>query len=368
MRLRSPVAGALLLACVFSACFYAATAFLLRRWRRPGAARSDTLLSPVTFFRPVKSGEPFFGKDFRAFLEALEPGDQVLVGATGGDEIRACKKLAREFPACDISCIPCAGAGHANPKVGKLVRLEEFAKHARWIILDSDTLADRDFLRAIRREWESSGATAISAPYSFVHSDGLPSRLDALATELALWPGVAWLRAADRVHFLLGACIGVRADAVRALGGWQSLGDTLAEDHELGRAIHANGGTLQLSQTWLRVRAGRMTYRDAVLHQHRAFTTFRLCNPSGSLGIPLTHGVAASAVLIFMNPRSSARWILHLALLLLRAGCARSLPGAARRTSDVLIVSLLEPLFWLASRLPLPVRWGGRWIHSKVGP
>ena len=324
--------------------------------------------APVTFFRPIKSGEPGLRKNLEVFLSAVEPGDQVIFSAAAPEELRLCEELASRHPGLDIHCL-CAATGiHRNPKINKLAQMEPLAAHGRWVVLDSDAIPDRPFLQAFRAEWQSRNSDAISAPYAFQPARSLPSRLDALGTGLALWPGVALLRSTGRLDFLTGACMGVKASVLQRLGGWKILGDSLADDHELGTLISRAGGKVDIASAVLALEAPDVTGREWILHQHRAFVTFRLCNPAGSLGIPLTHGAGLSFLFALLNPRSPRRWFLHLALLFLRAESAKSLPGPPNTFREIWLASLLEPLFWLTSWLPLPVWWGGRWIQpGKLG-
>ncbi len=359
--------GASLLVCAFSAVFYGVTAFLLRRWLgRPRPADPATF-EPVTFFRPIKAGEPHLEADLRLFLAGIEPGDQVIFGTASAEEFSLCRRLIEEFRLPDADCIGCVPGLHENPKVDKLVQMEGRARHPRWIILDSDTCPDRAFLRAFRSEWASCGADAISAPYAFARDGGTASRLDAAGTTLSLWPGVSILRAAGRVDFLTGACMGVPGRFLQAGGGWKCLGSSLADDFELGRLVRAAGGTIGIASAAVTIRTGTITWLEWISHQHRAFATYRLCNPWGSLGIPLTHGVAVSLVLLLAHPASASRWLLHGLLLVLRTGCLRACPrsSAAQGPAVTWFASLAEPLFWASSLLVPFVRWGGQWIRPK---
>lgn len=350
---------------VFSAGFYLVTALLLRRWLGAATALPDPPFEPVTFFRPLKSGDPGLLRNLEVFLSAIEPEDQVIFCASGENEFRLCEKLASDRPALEIISLRAIEGVHRNPKVNKLARMEDYATRTRWIVLDSDTLADRPFLQAFRSEWQRHQADAFSAPYRFQAGHSHPSRLDALGTALGLWPGVALLRSTGRLDFLLGACMGVKASALRKLGGWKILGEALADDHELGLLIKRAGGTVGIGGTVLTLQAPELTWIEWILHQHRVSVTFRLCNPSGSLGIPLTHGVGLSFLLALFRPRSPSRWLLHLSLLLVRHLSAGSLPDRKSSLSDLWLVSLCEPLFWALSWLPLPIRWGGKWIRPE---
>lgn len=358
----------------FTIVYHLVAAWLLRRWlgqaegtegtpRTEGTATCP--LEPVTFFRPIKSGECGIEGGLRLFLEAIKPGDRVLFGASGERERALCAGLAAEFPGLDIQCPPLADVPALNPKVAKLIQMERFAEPGRWVVLDSDARADRKFLSAFRAEWEASGAAAFSAPYVFDGAGGFFSRLDAVSTELSLWPGVALLRATGRLDFLAGACMAVRGPDLLALGGWKILADVLADDHELGAAIARAGGAVGISRAAVTLAAPYDIARDWALHQHRTFATFRVCNPAGSLGMPLAFGLAASFLLLLAHPRSPSRWLLHAGVLAARVSAARSLPGAKKDLCATWMSGLLEPIFWGLGWLPLPVRWAGRWITPK---
>ena len=371
---------------IFSGAFYLGTSFLLRRWlggtttvashlsdgekhkSAPTEQRPPNCHGPVTFFRPIKKGEPGLRKNLEVFLAAICSGDQVIFSATAPEELRLCEDLAAGHPGLDIACLRAVEKIHRNPKINKLAQMEPLATHDRWIVLDSDAMPDRRFLQEFRAEWQAEKSDAVSAPYAFQPARTLPARLDALGTALALWPGVALLRSTGHLDFLTGACMGVKASALRKLGGWKCLGDSLADDHELGRIISRAGGRVDISDSVLALEVPDLTLTEWILHQHRAFVTFRLCNPAGSLGIPLTHGVGISFLFALLNPLCPGRWLLHMGLLFLRAKSANSLPGSPNKLREIWLVSLLEPFFWLLSWLPLPVWWGAKWIRpGKLG-
>ena len=381
MRLPSRFAACAFSACAFSSGFYLVTSILLRRWLRPPPAPCGSKFEPVTFFRPIKSGEPHLAADLSIFFQSLEPEDQVLIGTDSENDLRICANLVRESCLPNVSCLRCVPSLHDNPKVNKLVQMESLARHKRWIILDSDTRPDRQFLRAFRAEWESTRADAISAPYAFTDCESEAARLDAIGTSLSLWPGVAMLRATGRIDFLTGACMGIKAQILQARGGWSILGSVLADDYELGRVVLQTGGRIHMASACISLRAGKMNWLEWVLHQHRTFATYRLCNPLGSLALPLTHGVAISFALALVTPRSLFRWTAHAVLFALRWACLNSLPSPAplplqkqhRQLCDTSklrpvrtwIVCLFEPIFWLSSWILPSVRWSGKWIRPR---
>lgn len=357
--MRRAVAGVAL----FSAVFFVVTRLSLRAWRRAPAAYPKE--EPVTFFRPLKPGEPALREKLAHFLAGTRLGDRVLLGTTSEPEYSTACALRAEHPGKDIVVVACKAGVFANPKINKLAQMEPFAGEGRWIALDSDTLCDVATLDAIRAEWTDSDA--LTAPYAFIEARSTASRLDAAATALGLWPGVSLLRAFGPPRAMFGACLGVTATALRSLGGWAAFGDELAEDNALGHRLSAAGYRIHLANVAIPIDNEGMTWKDALLHQHRVFTTYHRCDPAGALGLPLTHGIAFTLAAFAVRPRL---WLLatHAALVALRTASARELPGQPRLSlADIWLTSLAEPIFWAAGLVLRKPRWKG-WVKSgKAG-
>ncbi len=352
--MRRAVAGVAL----FSALFFVLTRAFLRTWK-PSPARGT---HPVTFFRPLKPGEPALREKLTRFLAGTRPADRILLGTSSEPEYSAACAIRDEHPERDIVVVACQPGVFANPKINKLAQMEPFAGPERWIALDSDTLCDVATLEALRGEWTDSDA--LTAPYVFVGARSVPSRFDAAATALGLWPGVALLRRFGPPRAMFGACLGVTATALRTLGGWAAFGDELAEDNALGRRLAAAGFRIHLAGVAIPLDAGRMTWKDALLHQHRVQATYHRCDPKGALGLPLTHGIPLTLAAFAVRPRL---WLLatHTILLLLRGASARELPGRPRLSlAEIWLVSLAEPLFWTAGFLNRSPHWKG-WGNTK---
>lgn len=350
--------------CGLTGVFGIASLLALRRWRKTSPLPHQAMpLQGVTFFRPIKTGEPHLLEDLRVFLHAVSPQDQVLFGTACEAAYGACLELAEEFPHLQVSCVRCESDVVSNPKVNKLIQLEPFATKDLWVVLDSDTQADETFLNAFRAEWLESSASAISAPYCFASA----CNLDTVSTNQALWPGIALLRTTGRVQFLLGACMGVVAKELKDLGGWHVLGEALADDYELGHLVAQRGGTIHLTHACVTLRAARFSLPEWICHQHRAAVTHRLCNSAGAAGLPITFGIPAACLLLLANPRSLFRWLALLALLVFRMHLTRWYPGRKIASPWPLVLgsSLAEPLFWLVSWLPLPVSWNHRRILPR---
>ena len=370
------LAGLALLAlpyCALAYCHLAAWLGEAARLQPP-----DGPVPPLTFFRPLKRGVPDLRGKLESLVLATGAQDRIVIGADAGSEEAALAGEVRaRFPDRDIVVVPCAPDAAVNPKISKLVQMELHARHAHWLLSDSELMADAEFLTAFRNEWMASGADVLTAGYRFRNLRTWPQRLDAAAVLLTLWPGLAFVRRRGTVRFTLGACTAVRRDDIAAVGGWKAFGGDLAEDNRLGAALAAAGKTIRLSAHVATLDSDPVTWRDYWRHQRRVAVTYRASNPAGFAGMIFTHIWPWCAFIAAIGPVDGRGPEVALGLLLqmlaLRA-------AAAWDTARLLgfrvpwllllvpVATLVESVCWFASWGSRAVWWGGRrWRVSFRG-
>ncbi len=281
------------------------------------------------------------------------------------------RDVRHAFPDRDITVVRCAPGAAVNPKISRLVQMEAVARHAAWLLSDSEIIFDPEFLNAFRREWQADGATALTAAYRFVNLDSGPQSCDALAVLLGLWPGLAIVRRFGRVEFTLGACTVVRRDALAAVGGWRALGDTLAEDHRLGAALAKAGGTIRLSRQIATLDSDAMSWRDYWRHQRRVAVTYRAANPAGFAGMVLTQGIAWCIAMWFVWPPSAFVYLALFVAVWVRVGRERGMAKVLQFRFlsrwfwiGLPVASAVEAVCWVLSWFSSRVWWSGRWCAS----
>lgn len=361
--------------CAASTAYQWLGAVLVARWLGEKSAPSGTL-PPVTLLRPLKAGVPDLHGKLDGLARAMHPGDQLVLGAVAGSaEWQACEALQRDFPDREIIAVPCREGAAVNPKISKLVQMEEACRHGRLILSDSEALIDTAWLDAFRHEWEDHGADALTTGYRFAGVRSWPQRLDAVPTLVSLWPGLALVRRWGRVKFTLGACTGLRQRDLTEIGGWRALGDFLAEDRELGAALAARGRTVRLAATVTTLDSDPLTWRDWWRHQCRVAATYRACTPAGSAGMVLTHGSTAAVILAAAPVEAGLRgWCVGGAAVFFVARwlAARRLAALLEFPSPTLAVAMLigglvETIAWGLSWLPVRIWWSAQWWRVAQG-
>jgi len=336
------------------------------------AGGNDRALPSVTFFRPLKSGVADLRGKIETLIGALLPGDQLLLGADAGSpEEAVCRDCQAAFPDRDIVVVPCMPGAAVNPKISKLIQMESAARHGHWILSDCEALADGRFFLAFRREWQ--GCDVLTAGYRFAGLTSWPHRLDAAATLLTLWPGLATIWKAGRLNFTLGACTGFHRDDLLAVGGWRAFGHFLAEDQRMGAALAALGKTIRFSRQIFPLDSDPLSWRDYWRHQRRVAATYRVANPAGFAGAFFVHSITGAVALVGLFPLQLWTWVAFVAVWVARWRLARQM---SRRLAFpipglfliVLVAGLVESACWCLSWPTRYVWWGGkRWPLSKDG-
>ena len=87
---------------VFSVFYFMMGELLLRGWIQEEPAERDRTrapLPPVTFFRPLKPGVPDLFTKLMTLAEAMQAGDQLLLGVEpGSPESETAERLRRTYP------------------------------------------------------------------------------------------------------------------------------------------------------------------------------------------------------------------------------------------------------------------------------
>ena len=333
-------------------------------------------LQPITFFRPVKRGVPGLEVKATSLVKSARAGDEVLFGVDAPEDFAVCLAACAKAPnGVHAQVLFCQPGQALNPKVSKLLQLAPHAACDAWVVTDSEMLLVPGEMDALREEWAESGAAAFTAGYRFVGAERLPERLDHLSALLNLWPGLAFKRFGAEhdgqnqgLGFTLGACMGCQREDLETLGGWEALGEYLAEDFHLGAKLGALGRQTHFSAQVLTLDSDRMSWPGWFHHQMRVWRTYRACDSAGTAGMVLTHGLFWSGLLVVLTPSSLFGWAVFLAAAGVRLMTARILGNSLNfpvRAASVFVASACETLFYLLSWVPGKVEWGGRLFRLK---
>jgi ceramide glucosyltransferase len=249
----------------------------------------------------------------------------------------------------------------ANPKIAWQTQLSPLAAGKLWLWSDADIVAPPDYLRSICAELEASAAKALTSPYVIRNIQRVEGVLDTLFVNVEFYPGVLLLSRRGTTFFAFGAGTLFYAEEFRQKVDWQKLGSAFADDYVLGKLL----GTVAVGQATVETLPEQESWGGSLRHFMRWHKTIRWCQPLGYAGQIVILPVLGWLIFVICHPQNPMSWRGLLVstqietciamMICRRIGCRLPL----RWLWAVEGWTVLRPMVWLASWLPLPVEWSG---------
>jgi ceramide glucosyltransferase len=268
---------------------------------------------PVSILKPVYGRDPEFYEAIRSHALLDYHEFEILFGLRDTDDParQDIDRLAAEFPERVIRMVPC-GQDLPNGKVAVLAELERHARYPLLVVNDSDITVERAYLRAVVAPLEEPEAGLVTCLYR-ARGASWPARWEALGIATDFVPSVLVARAAGVAEFALGSTMAFRAAELKRIGGFQAIGDYLADDYQLGRRIRELGYRIVLGSTVVETRLSDESWGQVWQRQLRWSRTIRVSRTAGYVGYVITNA-SIWAVLA----ASSGWWPVALACLVIR--------------------------------------------------
>jgi ceramide glucosyltransferase len=280
-----------------------AISFLLTLWRwilslRFPIHRRDvahTCLPGITFLKPLKGCDAETRECIKSWFLQKYPGPvQFLFGvASADDAVRAIvRELLEEFPNVDARLIVCGENRGANAKVSTLCQLEPHCRHELIMVSDADVRVTPDFAASIAPLLEDPAVGLVNCFYTLATPSTPAMQWEAVAINADFWTQVLQSRSLRPVDFALGAVMTLPAAQLKAIGGFASLADYLADDYQLGRKVALSGKRIEFATVVAECCEASMIWSQVWAHQSRWARTIRVCQPA-----PFFTSILANATL-----------------------------------------------------------------------
>lgn len=136
-----------------------------------------------------------------------------------------------------------------NPKVNQLITLEPAARYELLLISDSNTRAEPGYLEEISRLFEDPTVGCVSHPICGLGEQNLGALMDNLNQCILSGAGPIASKSAAHQDIVVGKSMVLRRETLRALGGFSSVRNVLAEDFILGRRVRELGRRVVLARS-----------------------------------------------------------------------------------------------------------------------
>jgi ceramide glucosyltransferase len=264
-------------------------ALTLWRWivsvRFPLHRRSDPpkSLPGVTFLKPLKGCDAETANCLRSWCVQEYPGPvQLLFGVASAEDPVApvVRELLLEFSKMDARLIVCGENLGANAKISTLRQLEPHCRHEVIMISDADVRVPPDFASNVTPLLGDSGVGLVNCFYRLANPSTLAMEWEAVAINGDFWTQVLQARSLRPIDFALGAVMTLTASQLKAIGGFATLADYLADDYQLGRLVSRQGKRIELTTVVAECCDAPMSWPRVWAHQSRWARTIRVCQPA----------------------------------------------------------------------------------------
>ena len=322
----------------------------------------------VTVLKPLHGTEPYLAARLAAFCRQNYGAPvQVLCGtgdssAPAVTEVRA---VQREVPGASIELHADPRHHGSNHKVSNLINMLPRARHDTFVLSDSDIVVDPDYLRRLIALLNAPGVGAATCLYHGIGSDGVWSRLSALAINAHFLPQAITGLGLNVTKPCFGATIALRRATLERIGGFGAFADELADDYAIGAAVRAAGYEVATAPFLVGHHCFEASLRQLLRHQIRVARTIKNIDPIGYAGTVLTHPVPLA--LIGMLSGSTAAVLVAVAALASRVTLCRCVErrfGLARESLWLIAMQdVIAFAVYVASFFGATVYWRGAAYH-----
>jgi ceramide glucosyltransferase len=324
---------------------------------------------PVSILKPVHGLDPQFWESIVSHAEQDYPEFEILFGVSdpGDPAIPIIERLIASYPNRNIRLI----RTHTELPNGKVGTLEELSSHTQYPVLvvnDSDILVPPGYLRRAVAPLSDPQVGVVTCLYRG-DGAGWPARWESLGIATDFAPSVLVAPLLGVREFGLGSTLVFRAEHLRAIGGFRSFGDYIADDYQLAKRITDLGLRAVISKMVVETHPGDNTWAGVWRHQVRWARTIRACRGIAYFGLPVTHATLWAA-LCATNGLVGLAWLLFWARIAagMTAGIAVLRSGAAARYFALIpLWDLWAFSIWIAGALSNTVVWRGKQMRLDRG-
>ncbi len=335
----------------------------------------------ITVMKPIKGMDPERYAAFASHCTQAYAGRyELLLGLSDPDDaatLAEIERLQREFPDAAIRAVPCGKRLGTNGKVSTLLQMLPHALGEVIVINDADIAVGPNYLAGIATELSQPSVGMITAPYVGRTADkpNLWSRLEALGISTDFMPGVLTARMLDRgVRFGLGSTLALRRATLDNVGGLEPLLEQLADDYELGAAVHRAGLRVVLAPEVVTTSVPQYSFSGFLQHQLRWSRAVRDSRRLGYIGLGISYALPWAMANVVASGFALPSFTLLSLVALARVALALGVGVGILRDGQVLRDLWLLPvrdcfglLFWAWSYAGNEIVWRGDRFLLKNG-
>jgi ceramide glucosyltransferase len=262
-----------------------------------------------------------------------------------------------------------------NPKVNQLITLGARSRHELLVVSDSNVTVRREYLRDIAAYLEDPRVGLVTHPIAGAGEQTLGALFDNAHLSAGIAPGAVAANELANFPIVIGKSMALRRADLRALGGFASVKDVLAEDYVLGRRVPAELGK-QVAVAHRPITAvSRERSVRGFLDRYIRWGTIqrRSVGPTRYAGMLLLHPLPAAGCALLVAPSAetgSALVACWLVKALLEHSAALSVRGTGFALAGFALMPLKDALLlcaWVLGFARNRVQWRGNQLAVLDG-
>jgi ceramide glucosyltransferase len=329
----------------------------------------------LTILKPLKGCDAETSACLRSWLEQDYEGPVEIIFGVADPEDPVCavaRELIEMHPRCEARLLICGSRLGPNAKVSKLIEMERQARHEVICVSDADVWVPPDLLANLMAPLHDPEVGLVNCFYRIANPANFAMRWEAFAVNADFWSQVLQSASLKPMAFALGAVMAVPRRHLKAIGGFATLANYLADDYELGHRIAREGRRVMLCSVVVECRSAPMSFGEVWRHQVRWARTIRFCQPLPYFFSILSNGSLWPLLWVAVARSGGALWIAAVCLcarLLSGAWLERRLTGRFNAASLVMapVKDLLQLGIWLLAFTGRQVVWRGERFHVGTG-
>jgi ceramide glucosyltransferase len=215
-----------------------AQSYYVRRFLRRAPLAPRQPLPGISVLKPLCGIDQGLEENLLSFAQLDFPEYEVLLGVKSGDDaaVPLARSMVSRFPH-RFRLVFQRGEPGLNPKVNQLITLEKAARFDIVVVSDASVRVDNGFLPEIAAHLENPDVALVTHPVVGSGERDLGAFCDneRITTHVSAGP-IATKELAGQ-DIVLGKSMAFRKADLKALGGFESMKDYLAEDFILGRRV-----------------------------------------------------------------------------------------------------------------------------------
>jgi ceramide glucosyltransferase len=299
--LAAATAGALVFCGI---ALYGAARFLHQRRRGVLDTVLQAYTPPVSLLKPLHGLDRGLEESLRSFCLQDYPHYEILFSVREASDpaVEVVRRLEKSFPLIPMRLLVLGEPRYLNAKVHGLEAMAEAAAHEMFVITDSDVRVGPDYLRSVVAPLGDPDVGMSTCLSRGAAGSSLWSRLEALSMNTHFIPGIltAWVLLG--MQFSLGPTMVIRRRTVEELGGFQMLGEYLADDFVLGERVAQSGKQVALAGAVPDHLVCNESLASSLRHRLRWERSSRRSRPSGYLGQLFMHSTPLSLLAWAVSP------------------------------------------------------------------